>query len=185
MTPFLTVVTRHMQSRSGMYTRCLASLCEQTCQNFEHLLIVDPEWQGSGFAWVNAQWAARQADVHGRYVLQLGDDDMLAVPEAIAELKAMADAMDPDIIFFRTDHRELGILPDAMVWERTPVCGHVSDGELIVKRELWARCLGAYNSDRYEADYDYLLALWATQPRIMWYDKVLMRCQRISRGQGA
>jgi glycosyltransferase involved in cell wall biosynthesis len=183
--PFLTVFTRHMASRPTLYAACLASLDAQECRDFEHVVALDDSPRGGrGFAWANAQFEAHRAEVHGDYVLQLDDDDTLAGPGTIGALREAAADGCPDAIVFRADHLGLGVLPDAVSWRRRPVVGHIGGGDLIVRRELWLRCLPALRSGRYAADHDFLAAVWRAGPRLCWLDEVLVRAQRVSRGSG-
>ena len=179
--PFLTIFTRHMVCRPGLYAGCLESLAAQTCRDFEHVVAVDDV--GRGFAFANAQFEAHREQVTGDYVLQLDDDDVLFTPDAVGALKALAEMSCPDVIVFKGDHLELGILPDTAVWGKRPICGHIGGEDFIVKRELWLRCLPALRSARYAADYDFMAAIWREKPSVHWFDRVLVRCQRISRGR--
>jgi hypothetical protein len=179
--PFLTLFTRHMLSRPQMYERLLESIAAQTDQDFEHVVTVDET--GQGFAWANRQFSAQQHRVNGDYVLQC-DDDLVLEPDTVAQLKAAARATDPDIIVYRVDHCQLGILPDDTVWRKQFVYSHIGGEDMAIRRDVWADHLYAYNCDAYEGDWRFMSALAQGNPAIYWLDKCLIRCQRISHGKG-
>jgi hypothetical protein len=182
MTPFLTLVTRHMLSRPTLYAEHCASLEAQTDQDYQHLVIEDAT--GSGWKWAQAQFEAHKAEVLGDYVLQLDDDDVLARPDAIAQLRAVVQDSQADIIVYRVDHLELGVLPSALVWGRRPICGHIGGEDFAVRREIWLRHIYAHNTGRYESDYDFMAELWRHGYDVHWLDVLIARCLRISRGRG-
>ena len=181
--PFLSVVTRHMQNRPLMFARCLASLNAQTRRDFEHIVITDPDPNGSGWAWVNGTWDAHQDEIHGRYILQLDDDDVLAHSGVIDKLYDEALWDDAEIVVFRTDHAELGILPD-QGWGIGFVPCHMGGEDFIVRHDLWERNLSAWRNDTYEGDIGFMAAIFKDNPVTVWHDEVLVRCQRVSRGRG-
>ena len=178
---FLTLFTRHMLSRPASFAALLASLDAQTCQDFEHFVVVDPT--GQGFGWANRQMALHQHEINGDYVLQC-DDDLVLEPNAVAELQAAVQATHPDIVVYRVDHRELGILPDATVWGKQFLYSHIGGEDMAIRREVWARHLSAYDCDVREGDWYYMRELAAGGYAIHWLDKLLVRCQRISYGKG-
>lgn len=178
---FLTIVTRHMLSRPGFYAQHMASLESQTCQDFEHLVIVDDV--GRGISWAQQQLPAHAAYVRGDYVQVLNDDDVLAGPRVVATIQAEALQSGAEIIVHRTDSQEIGIIPDAVSWLHGPVCGHMSDADVTVRRDVWLKYVDAYQSGRYEADYEFLRRLWAGNYRVRWLDMITVRCLRVSRGR--
>ncbi len=183
MAPFLTVITR-CYKRPKMLRANVASLEMQTDQDYEQLFIVDEV--GRGVQWANEQFAVHTDRVNGEYVLLLDDDDKLVDREAVAKLKAAARRTGADIVVFRVDHGPLGILPDAIVWEKEPVHCHIGGGDLIVKADLWRRCIEyfghAVSTISPGGDFSFMRELWSHNPRVCWLDKVLEEVQRISRG---
>jgi glycosyltransferase involved in cell wall biosynthesis len=179
--PFLTLFTRHMASRPRMYSELLASIEAQTDRDFEHVVTVDET--GQGFAWANRQMAAQRHRVTGDYVLQC-DDDLILAPDAVAQIKAAALATNPDIIVYRVDHCQLGILPDDVVWRKQFRYSHIGGEDMAIRRDVWAEHLYAYDSAAYEADWCFMSTLAMGDCSIHWLDKLLIRCQRISHGQG-
>jgi len=179
MTPFLSIITRHMASRPRMFEECLRSLTAQTDQDFEHIVLVDHI--GRGVPWANLQFARYRDAVGGDYVLILDDDDALATPLAVATLRAAVAGTQADIVIFRGDHCQLGILPDDAHWKQPPACGHISAQDLIVRREVWRRHVDAFGNE-YAGDFSFIAALWRCGYQVHWLDAVLTRQQRISRG---
>lgn len=180
MSAFLSIVTRHMTSRPRMFARQQASLQVQTDQDFEQVLIEDPI--GHGLAWANAQFAVHAEGVHGAYVLALDDDDLLAEPTAIAQLKQVAHTTQADIIMFRVRRANLDVLPDNANWGGPPVAGHISGQCCIVRREVWQRHAAAWDQPR-GADYAFLTELWQHGYQVAWHNQLLVRMQRIGHGQ--
>jgi hypothetical protein len=180
---FLTVVTRHFVKRPNLLAACQQSLDAQRVRDFEHVLLTDDV--GRGVAWANAQFAAHADQVRGEYVLMLDDDDALADPDAVAILRDAAEAR-PDLVFFRADHGELGILPDGAVWKKRPVRGHVGGIDFITRSDVWKAHISAFSKAHSLAspcgDYYFLESVWETKPSIVWVDRVLTRVQRISQG---
>ena len=181
MSPFLTLFTRHMVSRPLMYERMLESVAAQTDEDYEHVIIEDEI--GQGFAWANRQFAKHQDIVNGAYVLQC-DDDLVLAPDTVAQIKAAVLATHPAIVVYRVDHCQLGILPDAQVWGKDFVYSHIGGEDMAIRRDVWAKHLGAYDCDAYEGDWRFMQQLAAGGYAIHWLDKVLIRCQRISHGKG-
>jgi hypothetical protein len=182
--PFLTMFTRHMLSRPAMFLECQRTLHMQTCRDFEHVIVRDTNPQGSGFAWAQAQFEAHQDEVRGEYVWQYDDDNRLATPTAIEILKFAVHDSGADIVVFRADHAELGILPDELAWSKGAVYSHMGGEDFIVKRDLWGRHLDAWRSGVYESDWHFMEAIWSDQPRVYWLDLLLLKVQRVSRGMG-
>lgn len=178
---FLTIFTRHMASRPGYYARHCASLEWQTCRDFEHLVIEDDT--GRGIAWAQQQIPAHAGEVQGDYVQVLNDDDVLAGPRVVALIRAAALHTGADIIVHKTDSLEIGIIPDTVSWLHGPVCGHMSDADVTVRRDVWRRHVDAYQSGRYTADFDFLCQLWRGGYRVHWLDMIAVKCLRVSRGR--
>ncbi len=140
----------------------------QTDQDYEQLFIVDDV--GRGIGWANR--ALVNATPTGNYVMVLDDDDMISEPRAIEYLKE-ATADGPDIVIFKGDcGDDLGILPDAVVWGKRPIKGHIGSFAIVTSRDVWEKHITAYGADE-AGDYEYLKALWQDKPRVAWLDKIL------------
>jgi glycosyltransferase involved in cell wall biosynthesis len=179
MSPFLSIVTRHMPSRPGLFAECCRSLRDQADQDFEHVVLVDHV--GRGVQWANGQFARHRYAVNGDYVLILDDDDALTTPHAVEALRAGVADSQADLIVFRADHANLGILPDAAVWSEKPLYGHIGSCDFITRREVWQRHVDAF-AKPVGGDYSFLSELWRCGYHVHWLDCLLARVQRISRG---
>jgi len=175
--PFLTVVTR-CYKRPQMLRRNQAALDAQTCDDWEQLLLVDAV--GRGVGWANAQFAAHADDVSGDYVLMLDDDDMLARSDAIETLKDAAKG-SPELIVFRADHKQNGILPTAEVWGQEPKATHISGQDFITRADVW-RAHIAHFAQTSMGDIAFLRALWPNVADVVWLDELLVEVQRVSLG---
>jgi len=177
--PWLSIVTRHMISRPNLFAQHCQSLLMQTDQDYEHIVIVDDK--GQGLNWANGQFAEHAARVRGRYVLTLDDDDIFSVPTAIQELKAQTIDNQADIVFFRAEHAKLSIIPDTMVWQKKPVCGHVGGQDYITRSDLWLQHVRAWQQPLC-GDYYFLEALWPHVKHVVWFDKQLVKVLQIGKG---
>jgi glycosyltransferase involved in cell wall biosynthesis len=174
--PFLTVVTRCYR-RPKLLDRNLESLAMQSCQDYQHLFIIDHVGEGVGAA----NKALSLANPAGEYVLVLDDDDLFTDPDAIAMLKEYA-VTEPDLIVFKADHGELGILPSARVWHRRPRPGEIGSCDFVTRCDWWQRHIAAFGAPE-QGDYAFLMSMWADAPAVTWLDHQLTAVQRISRGK--
>ena len=165
--PFLSIVTRCYKRPESLKAN-VASVANQTDQDYEHLFIVDDV--GRGMEWANRALAT--ATPAGDYVLVLDDDDILSEPRAIEYLKEAA-VDKPDVIIFRGDFGEvLGILPDAVVWGNRPIKGHIGSAAFATSRDVWEKHVTSYGAKE-GGDYEYLKALWQDKPAVVWLDKLI------------
>lgn len=178
---FLEVLTRCFR-RPGLLAANQASLAAQTCADWTQTLLVDEE--GRGIAWSYANMAAYGPRLAGEYVWILDDDDLCVRATLTAELRELAERLDPDVIMLRMDHGALGVLPDDARWGQRPQCGRIGVSAFVVRRATWQECAGAMVSGAgYTADYALIEAIWDSTPRVVWHDVVASRVQRISRGE--
>lgn len=182
MAPFLSVVTRHMVSRPGYFAQHLASLAQQTDQDYQHIIIEDTI--GRGMSWANAQFALHAYEVQGVYVLMLDDDDILAQSNAIVQFKEAArNATElPDMLIYRVNHGgNLGVLPDDRVWGQEPVFGHIGGTSFLTRTPLWQQFIGNF-AHPVGGDFHFLEAIWHSAPNKVWLDQVLVKVLRTSYG---
>ncbi len=176
--PFLSVVTR-CYKRLNMLGKNISALNSQDDPDYEQLFLVDDVGYGVGYA--NRQLAT--AEPKGEYVLILDDDDMLINDQAITLLKE-ATLDKPDIVIFKADHDNLGILPSAAVWEKRPIYGQIGSCDFITRRDIWEKHIHAFGVDS-AGDYAFLKAIWHDKPEVVWLNEVLAGVQRISWGAPA
>ena len=181
--PFLSIVTR-TYNRPEALQQCKRSIAGQADQDLEHLVLRDTV--GVGVA--EAQRLLLNADPRSEYVMILDDDNLLASPWFVSDLKACSAAYDPDVIVFKMNNAEFGILPDAYAWQQKPVHGHVDGQNVAVKLHVWDKCIWSIATDGegggpvYHSDFIYIQEVWAYTQRIHWMDKIQVVVSRVSRG---
>lgn len=154
------------------------ALRRQTDQDFTQTILRDDV--GRGIVWANAQFA--DFVPAGRYVWVLDDDDMSIRETLVVELKTIAAEHDPDVIMTRMDHGRRGILPDDKNWGKQPKLGKVGSAAPVIERSLWVSCREAWQHGAYEADFNFIAAVFETEPAVYWHDVIASRVQRISMG---
>lgn len=154
MTPFLTLYTPTYRRPQGL-ARNLASVQAQTAvADIEQIVIPDHVGIGIGGMFSRVPYYADA--VHGRYVAFLCDDDVLAGPEVVERLKAVAQAEGyPPLLVVQTA-KNGAVYPTHPFWP--PRLGQIDLNCLIVRSDIWRRHVRAYGN-RYEGDYDFAYAL--------------------------
>ena len=181
--PFLSIVTRTCR-RPLHLAMCKASVTRQVDQDLEHIILRDTI--GVGVA--ESNWLFLNAQPCGEYVMILDDDDLLATPWVVSDLKVVAEQHDPDVIVFKM-RGPLGTLPGGHSWGNTPEHGRIGGSCVAVKSHVWDACIGAIATDGqggppvYHSDLYYLEAVWASTDRIHWMDKIVVKVPRIHGGR--
>lgn len=169
----LEVLTRCYR-RPQMLMENIRGLLAQSDPDWEQTFLVDMVGRGVGASHL----MLRDADVRGQYVWVLDDDDVCIYPELVADLRRLARPK-PGVVMVRMDHgAELGVLPDAAVWGQAPQEGRLGMSSFIVRRDVWQRHAGAWESMRYASDYDFIADVWSEGPAVVWHDVVASRTQR-------
>jgi hypothetical protein len=179
-TPFLEVVTR-CYKRPVMLARNQDSIQVQTCDDWEQTLLIDPV--GFGVGWSSEQLGHYGVRLTGEYIWLLDDDDVCVRQTLVQELKEIARDHNPDVIMLRMDHGPRGILPDANTWGRRPVKGKIGCSAYVVKREVWQAHSGAWLPGEYSSDFNFINAVFASEPIIHWHDVIASRVQQIGLGK--
>jgi len=177
---FLQVLTRCYR-RPRMLMHNIKSLEAQTDGDWQQTMLVDGEGRGVGEA--QAALANVAPYVRGAYVWVLDDDDVCIMPSLVAELKAIAAEHNPDVIMVRMDHERRGILPDDGHWQKPPVHSRIGASAYIVRRQVWQRHAQAYQSAHYASDFDFIQAVFESDPEVYWHDVIASKVQRISLGE--
>ena len=184
MPPLLSVVTRCYKSPETLRVNIMSVAC-QTSDDWEHVFIVDEE--GIGLLLANQSLYLNRHRVKGDYILILDDDDCLAYDEFVEDLKDIALDWGPDIIMIKMDQK-LRILPDAVVWEKRPVFGHIGSCCFVVRREIWQEHIELFGQPN-GGDFSFISALFARAEssgwRVYWFDKVCTKIQRVGYGKSA
>ena len=185
MMPFLTIVTGTYR-RPRMLRRCIASVQAQSDPDYQQVFLTGDDESGiDGF---HRRLGDEQHRYCGRYVYVLPDDDLLMDDEFIAGLKRICAEHDPDAVMVRADKLELGILP-RVGWGRRPLIGDVDILNYVVRAEVWKRHSAAfakteypYHNGAYAGDCSFIRDVFASGARVWWWDRLVARSQRISRG---
>lgn len=179
---FLEVLTR-VYKRPQMLAVNQASLDAQTDDDWEQTLLADEV--GRGVGWSYEQLAAYADHLTGEYIWLLDDDDLCVYPTLVAELKAIAAAQDPDVVFVRMDHGERGVLPPDQFWGKPPRQGCIGCSAYIVRRAVWQVHAHVLAPGHYASDFTFIQAIWQHMPRwrFYWWDIIASRVQRISYGR--
>jgi glycosyltransferase involved in cell wall biosynthesis len=144
-------------------------------------MLVDGEGRGVGAA--QAALANFAPYVTGEYVLILDDDDTCIRPRLVQEVKAIVSEHRPDAIMVRMDHGNGRVLPDDAHWQREPQLSYIGCSAYIVKRAMWQRFAPVFGGAEYTSDFDFINAIFGSDPDIYWFDVIASQVQRVSQGQ--
>jgi len=156
VTPFLSLYTPTYRRPQGLAAN-LASVQAQTAvADVEQIVI--PDHVGIGIGGMFSRVPQYAEAVHGRYVAFLCDDDVLAGPTVVEQLKDVAKAEGyPPLIIVRTQ-KGGAVWPAGDAWP--PRMGQIDLNCLIVRSDIWRSHVHCYGK-RYEGDFDFAAALWA------------------------
>lgn len=159
-----------MPGRAELLQRCRASLEAQTDPDWRQTVMVDDV--GRGFDYARELLVLSRLKVYGRYALILDDDDVMADPDGVAALKAVAIDVPPAVIF-RGRHAELGILP-AHHWQARPVMGDIGAFDFILRADVYCALAGTPGPSAYAADHALIEAVYDRHGAdIVWLDRVI------------
>lgn len=176
MTPFLTLYTPTYK-RPIALGHCLASVAIQSAvADIEQIVVVDHV--GIGVHGMYARVPQYAGAVHGQYVAFLCDDDVLASPVVVEDVRAFIEANgQPPLVIVQT--RKAGaVWPANRSWP--PEEGAIDLNCAIVRSDVWHQHVGAYGH-RYEGDFDFLHALAQAGIPAAWCP-VLFSIGAVSRG---
>jgi len=181
--PALTIITRTFGGRPTMFRRLQESLAAQTRLDYEHrALWLERATEG----YMASNGALSAADVTGRYVYILDDDDRLE-DTAFIETVASYNPYEHPWLMVKAhlgspSERHDGIWPRPWGEDWRPVFGSVSSLNLVVSQAVWNRCRGAIAGDR-GGDFRLAVELWEKGYRPTWVDIVAARTQMIGDGR--
>lgn len=170
MTPFLTLYTPTYKRPEGL-ARCLASVATQTIvADIEQLVI--PDHVGVGIEGMYARVPDYASAVHGDYVMFLCDDDVLASPTVIEEVKSVTEAYGrPPVLIVKTQKAGM-VWPQGDPWP--PRQGAIDLNCAIVRRDVWQAHAHQYGR-RYEGDFDFMHALYRAGHNAVWCPVLVSR----------
>lgn len=151
--PFVTFYTPTYKRPLGL-ARCLASVAMQTAvMDIEQIVI--PDHLGVGIEGMYARVPQYVSAVHGEYVYVLADDDELASPAVVDDVRAWVfERGCPPIVL-------VGVQKGALLISQAswpPVIGAIDLGSMLVRADVWKAHAHEYGR-RYEGDYDFAAAL--------------------------
>ncbi len=188
LNPRYSIVTPTIQRQSLI--ACCQSVDSQSCTDWQHVCVVDCEqWNLSLMAKIShpqriiTKCGHRHNDfghsctrnayhmLTGDYVHRLDDDNILAHPHVLEQMKVVT--------------ADWALFPIERLGERffcdPPQYGHVDTGSVLVKREFaqWT------DSTRYEADWDFISKLMAEHPNYQAFPDMdpIMILPVVSRGE--
>lgn len=182
--PFVTFFTRTFGGRPTMMARCVQSIEEQDDPRWEHVILMDEKRRGIKYA--DGQFERNLHRINGAYVFVVDDDNALATPHFVSWLWDVVQREgEPDVVMFRCNYDDLGVLPQPGDWGQYPQHGRISPFNCIVKSGLFRQAVHVWTEgEPYKADYDFLKALFDRTDRIYWFDsEPLALVQRRSCGQ--
>lgn len=177
MTPFLTFVTPTFRRPTAL-AKCHASVGSQSaiCE-IEQIDLVDHVGVGVDGMYARIPFYANA--VHGQYVHLLADDDVLAGPHVVAQVKLRAEAEGfPPVLIVSAIKGHLTLPLDNA---GPPVCGRIDLGCLIVRRDIWQAHVEDYGK-RYEGDFDMAKALWDAGHQFVYARDITFLIGAVSRG---
>lgn len=177
MQPFLTFYTPTFR-RPHALAKCLASVQSQTAVDAIEQVVI-PDHVGVGVDGMYARVPFYANAVHGQYVHVLADDDVLAGPHVVAQLRerAQSEGLPPVLIVSATKGHLTLPLDD----HGPPVCGRIDLGCLVVRRDIWQRHVDDYGKC-YEGDFFMAKALWDAGHRFVYARDITFLIGAVSRG---
>ena len=110
--------------------------------------------------------------VHGDYVHVLADDDALAAPDVVAQVRDFAEAQGyPPIVLVKANKGGV-VWPAGPPWP--PVCGCIDLGCCLARRDVWQRFVEAYG-DTYEGDFWFMHAVAGAGFEAAFLDLLFLR----------
>ena len=175
---FLSILTRHMPQRAEMLQINKASLCMQSCQDFEQLLMIDG--QGGGWKHAAEMLTDMVQDATGDYVLILDDDDILLNADGIKLMKE-ATITAPAAVIFKGYHADLGILPNDNTWMRRPRLAQIGSFDFITRRDVFVELVDT--ADGYNNDFGIIDGVFERCLPVTWLNVLMCAVMRRSKGK--
>lgn len=174
--PFITLYTPTFR-RPRQLAACLESVGRQTAVDAIEQLVI-PDHVGLGIGGMYRRVPQYLDAVHGEYVHLLADDDVLASPTVVEQVREFArDHQFPPVILVNAVKSGL-VWPCGNPWP--PRLGMIDLGCFIVRADVWKAHAGDYG-DCYEGDYFFGKALCEAGHRAAYFD-LIFSIGAVSRG---
>jgi GT2 family glycosyltransferase len=157
-----------------------ASLCMQSCQDFEQLLMIDG--QGGGWKHAAEMLTELAQDATGDYVLILDDDDILLNADGVRLMKEAAQG-EPAAVIFKGWHADLGILPNDNTWMRRPRLAQIGSFDFITRREVFVELADTAVTNGYTNDFGIIDGVFERCLPVTWLNVLMCAVMRRSRGK--
>ncbi len=188
--PFLTIITRCYKRPKGI-SKNRESILSLTDKDFEQIFITDNE--GVGMLEANRSFSdpAVLEQIKGKYVFLLDDDDFIVNPDMIRDMKwahekfTIALNGNWDIIFFRMNiigGPNGDLYPTPETWRVAPKIAHIGGSCFVVSTEIYKKFIHNFAHVRC-GDFQFLDAIWKTNPTVFWFDSLMCQTGSIGRGK--
>lgn len=157
---------------------CRKSVQEQTCRDFQHMVIVDDA--GIGVDGMFADIERHAANMRGEYVFILADDDRLMGPGCLENLKAAVEGLKKPPVVIVKNHKWGKIFP--LDWEAEPRLTRIDTGNFVIRADVFQENVGNFGR-RYEGDFDFIRCLWDQGYEFAWIDLLFSAMQVGGKGR--
>jgi hypothetical protein len=177
MQPFISFYTPAYR-RPMALAKCLASVGSQSAVDAIEQIVI-PDHVGVGVDGMYGRVPCYATAVHGQYVHLLADDDVLAGPHVVAQLRERAERENfPPVLIVSAIKGHLTLpLED----HGPPICGRIDLGCLVVRRDIWQQHVSDYGKC-YEGDFFMADALWKAEHRFVYARDITFLIGAVSRG---
>jgi hypothetical protein len=183
--PLLTLLTRCHPDRPKMLARCVASVEAQSDQDLQHLLL-RPEIEPHDIIKVGPLIHYAASQITGDYVMQLPDDDRLASPNFVADLRAVVAGGAVEVVIHRMEYGDSWICPPEPQWSRRQaVVGYIAGQNMIARADIYRAASGEWLRPVYEADFYYIQKALSIAKAVVWWNYIGIESQgKIGNNQG-
>lgn len=150
----------------------MASVRNQTEQDYEHIFINDDE--GHGLHWANKQIYEYSSRIGGKWVYILDDDDFLTDMDFIKELKNIHTKYSPHLIICKGYIGD-SLYPQEHIWKGNKVIrGTLGSPNFVVRKSLFIRHSKHWDNPK-AADYYFINSIFhmIDKRKIYWFDKAV------------
>lgn len=175
--PLLTLLTRCHPARPKMLERCVASVAAQTDQDLQHLLL-RPEVEPHDIIKVGPLIHYAASQITGDYVMQLPDDDRLASPSFVRDLRAVVAGGAVEVVIHRMEYGDSWICPPEDKWRlRRVEVGYIAGQNMIARRDIYEAASEEWLRAIYEADFYYIRKALSIAKNVVWWNYIGIESQ--------
>ena len=180
-------LTRCHPARPNMQGVCIDSIKNQTCDDWQQILIQGAMRESDEFSRGDGTFAIEHGltkpwSIDARYVMVLDDDNMLVYVDFVKEFKELVEKENPDIVFFKGTIKGHGIYPPDRLWGKAPVGGCIDWFNFAIRREMWVKYIAeieARPNALTKCNDDLLIGMCYQNAKIIsWFDQLATTTQR-------